>query len=171
FCEFAVFEPEQLADIPFTAGRIVWKVAGVSDAICQPQKASAPAALKSADFLLGEALTNLYVGLGREQRGEKLSAMRFIQGYAVDRLVELSAFIETAVPGYPDPFDIARRYEARYPSLASHLPQFLQGYERNCQSALAILNFLDNHFEINQPLKEAIIALANLSDRPQIKAH
>ncbi len=42
------------------------------------------------DWLLGEALTNLYVGLQRELRGERLSAMRFIQGYALDRLVALA---------------------------------------------------------------------------------
>ena len=41
---------------------------------------------------LGEALTNLYVGMAREKRGEKLSAMRFIQGYAVDRLLELAEY-------------------------------------------------------------------------------
>ena len=168
FCEFAVFEPQQLANIPFTGGRIVWKAAGISDAgfieAAQPPNPLPPPEPKTVEFLLGEALTNLYVGLGREHRGERLSATRFIQGYAVDRLVELSAFIETAASAYPDSFDTARRYEVRYPTLSHHLPQFLQGYEKNCESALAILNFLDYHFEINQPLKEAIIELAYLRE-------
>ena len=64
-------------------------------------------------FLLGEALSNLYVGLGRLRRGEKLSALRFIQGYAVDRVLELARRVESEQPGFPDPFNAERRFEQR----------------------------------------------------------
>lgn len=158
FCEFAVFEPEQLADIPFAPGRIVWKAAGVPESIYQP-KPAVPPQPKPIDWLVGEAVTNLYVGLGRERRGEKLSATRFIQGYAVDRIIELSAQLADPASAHIDHFDLARRYEALYPALAAHLPHFLQGYDRNCQSALAILAFLDYHFNINPAIKDAIIEL------------
>ena len=50
----------------------------------------------SPEWSLGEALTNLYVGLSRLRRGEKLSAMRLIQYHAVDRILELSEKIEPA---------------------------------------------------------------------------
>jgi hypothetical protein len=159
FCEFAVFEPEQLVDIPFAPGRIVWKAEGVPESINQPQPTS-PQKPKKIEWLIGEAVTNLYVGLGRERRGEKLSATRFIQGYAVDRIIELSVMMVEPASTNIDPFDLARRYEALYPTLATHLPQFLQGYDKNCQSALAILAFLDYHFTINPAMKAAITELA-----------
>jgi hypothetical protein len=114
---------------------------------------------RSHEWLIGEALTNLYVGLSREARGEKLSAMRFIQGYAVDRIVELSEKIEEAGAMRRDPFSLERRYEARFPGIAQLLSQFLQGYDRNRESALAILFFLDQNFEINPRMKGEISRL------------
>ncbi len=89
FCEFAVFEEEELKTAVFSSGRIIWKAEGVSDKIALPQKQKEEQPKRSTEWLVGEALTNLYVGLCRERRGEKLSAMRFIQGYAVDRVLDL----------------------------------------------------------------------------------
>jgi len=36
FCEFAVFEPQELPAIPFAPGRVVWKRDGVDAAIALP---------------------------------------------------------------------------------------------------------------------------------------
>jgi len=157
FCEFAVFEPHELSQIPFTSGRIVWKADGFDETLCEPKPIQHSE--RSVDWLLGEALTNLYVGLGRYYRGEKLSATRFIQGYAVDRLVELTAHLEDPQPGFADPFSAERRYEARYPQTASHLAKFVQGYDRNIESARAILDFLNEHFSINGAIRDAVLQL------------
>ena len=157
FCEMAVFESYELAQIPFAQGRFIWKDESFDGSLTAPQvKLPRP---KSAEFLLGEALTNLYVGLGRYHRGEKLSAARFIQGYAVDRLVELAEQVETAQPAYKDVFTPERRFEARFPGVAAYLPQFVQGYERSVESARAILDYLDQHFEVNPAIKTAILNL------------
>jgi hypothetical protein len=155
FCEFAVFEPTELRAIPFSAGRIVWKRAEVDPAIGSPELATA-SSLRSVEELIGEALTNLYVGLGRYRRGEKLSAMRFIQGYAVDRIVELSAHLEPEHPAFKDPFVNERRFEQRFPQIAALIPRFTQGYERTPESALAILEFLEAHFEVSAEIVQAI---------------
>ena len=157
FCEFAVFEPQELSEIPFANGRIIWKEAGFDEAICTPRPRQQTA--HPVEWFLGEALTNLYIGLGRLHRGEKLSATRFIQGFAVDRIVELSKHIETAQPVHEDIFGGERRYEARFPATASRLPEFVQGYERNIESARAILQFLDSHFEVNPAIRAAILRL------------
>jgi hypothetical protein len=148
FCEFAVFEPQEMVVIPFSAGRIVWKTADFDESICSP-RALAPASPKSVEFHLGEALTNLYVGMGCNHRGEKLSAARFIQSYAVDQILQLAARIESAQPALVDQYSIERRFEQRFPNLAAHLPSFMQGYDRSPESALAILEFLESHFEVN----------------------
>jgi len=94
FCEFAVFEPGELSAMLFTHGRIIWKRPQIEETIGAPTVRPASTPPPEADWLVNEALTNLYVGLGRFRRGERLSAARFIQHYAVDRLVALAATIE-----------------------------------------------------------------------------
>jgi hypothetical protein len=108
------------------------------------------------EWSVGEALTNLYVGLGRFRRGEKLSAMHFIQHYAVDRILELAKLIEDESGTRKDAFANERRLEQRFPQIARELPDFAQGYERSCESAQAILEFLERHFEVNQAMANAI---------------
>ena len=154
FCEFAVFEISELSGIPYPPARIVWKRAGVSPAIAAAEVHS-PAKTDRKERLLGEALTNLYVGLGRERRGERLSALRFIQGYAVDRLVELVAMDREAITGARDPYAPERRFETRYPAEAERLADWCQGYARNAESARAILDYLAAHFELNETMLAA----------------
>ncbi len=160
FCEFAVFEPQEMAKIPFSAGRIVWKTSDFDETICKPSELTQPTR-KPADFHLGEALTNLYVGMGRYHRGEKLSAARFIQNYAVDQILQLAAQIEAAQPALVDIYNGERRFEKRFPNIAAHMPKFIQGYERSPDSALAILEFLEAHFEVNKAIAAQIRALCS----------
>ncbi len=158
FCEFAIFEPQELASIPFAPGRIVWKQPHVDEQIRLPTKQTQHSANRP-DWLLGEALTNIYIGLGRERRGEKLSAARFIQQYAVDRVVELTHLVEPERAVAADPFTPERRYEQRFPATAQHLATFAQGYERSRESALAILAFLEQHFAVNASIARRIRVL------------
>ena len=160
FCEFAVFEPRELANISFTAGRIVWQTADFDAALAAPSAETTSRSRKTVDFRLGEALTNLYVGLGRYHRGEKLTASRFIQHYAVDQILNMASEIEPAQPALIDPFNVERRFEQRFPDIATHLPAFIQGYDRSRESALAILAFLEAHFEVNTAIAARIRELA-----------
>jgi lincosamide nucleotidyltransferase B/F len=159
FCEMAVFEPKELAHIPFAKGRIVWRDPEFDETLSVPQ-AHTPSP-KNPDWLLGEAITNLYVGLGRYHRGEKLSAARFIQGYAVDRVLDLAETIEAEGSAHKDLFMVERRFESRFPGVAAALPDFIQGYDRSRESARAILHFLEPHFEINATMKQAILDLSS----------
>ena len=161
FCEFAVFEPDELEHIPFAPGHIVWKRAEVPDTFGQPTTFPSSKQKRDKDWLLGEALTNIYVGLNREKRGEKLSATRFIQGYAVDRLLELVEYVDSGKEVHQDPFVNERRIEQRYPNLISQFSGWMQGYEKNSESALAVLSFLEEHFEINEAISKAIRELCD----------
>ena len=160
FCEFAVFEPDELKSIPFAPGRIVWKRETVPEEIAQPVVKGSAQPRRNKEWLIGEAITNLYIGLQRDRRGEKLSAMRFIQGYAVDRLLELVEYIEPTNEVHRDPFVSERRFEQRYPQLSSQLGRWVQGYEKNRQSALAILDYLADHFVVNDEMAKEIRSLA-----------
>lgn len=158
FCEYAVFEPDELAAIPFSAGRVVWSAPGFDTSRLAP--APRPPSEKTVEWCLGEALTNLYVGLQRYRRGEKLSAMFLVQCYAVTRVTELVAQIETPASEFTDQFAGERRFEARFPDIAAQVASFAQGYERTPESARAILAFLDAHFEVNAAIKAEIEQLA-----------
>lgn len=159
FCEMAVFEPHELSNIPFTEGRIIWKSEWIQNDIHQPKMPVPAMHKKETEWLLGEALTNLYVGLGRFHRGEKLSAYRFIQNYALDRVLELASEIENEKPVLIDPFVLDRRFEQRFPKTANELQGMIQGYEKSRESAKAILEFLDRHFSVNEAMKKQILAL------------
>jgi hypothetical protein len=159
FIEYAVFEPEELTKIAFAPGRVVWKRPQVPDTIAQPPGRAPAPSRPDRDHAIGEALTNLYVGLLRDKRGEKLTALRFIQGYAVDRLMELAEFVDPAQPSHRDPFGRERRFEQRHPNLAREAAAWLQGYDRNPESALAILAFLEKHFNVDATLAAAIRGL------------
>jgi hypothetical protein len=156
FCEFAVFEAPELRHIPFAPGRIVWKRADVPDTLLLPEPGQYLPEDRSVDWLVGEALTNLYTGLSRNARGEGLSAMRSIQVNALDRVLELCARLEPGTSASRDVFAFERRYEQRHPRCARPLPEFAQGYGRNVESALAILAFLESHFEVAPAMKRAI---------------
>lgn len=158
FYEFAIFEPTELRSIPVGAARLVWKAPCVAESFVTPAVAPSEPALPSMEWLIGEALTNLYVGLGRYHRGEKLSAMRFIQQYAVDRVLALAAKVEGDQGGNGDPFAPERRYEHRFPLVAQQLPMFMQGYERSRESARAIVDFVAQHFAVNRAMVDAIRA-------------
>lgn len=161
FCEFAVFETPELRQIPFAPGRIVWKRPDIPDALLAPAPERYTPPEHSTDWLLGEALTNLYAGLSRDARGETLSAMRCIQVHAVDRVLELAARLDTPTKSARDPFAFERRFEQRYPDCAPALQEFMQGYTGNAVSALAILSFLEKHFAVDPAMKREIKALCS----------
>jgi hypothetical protein len=94
------------------------------------------------------------------RRGEILSATRFIQQYAVDRAIELAGRMMPMQAVHIDPFVPERRVEQRSPELARLLPQFVQGYSHNRESALAILSFLETHFDVNPAIAHAIRSVA-----------
>lgn len=152
FCEFAVFEPAELDVIPFAPGRLVWARDGVDPAIAAPRR-PLPRPNTDETWIVGEALACLFVGLQRWHRGERLSAARFVQGHALDRLIELDALRSRPVGG--DPFNGERRLEARQPALAAELPALVPGYAQTPQAARAMLAALRRRGAV---LNEAIVA-------------
>ena len=157
-CEFAVFEPRELSGIPFAPGRVVWKREGFDESVCTPSRTGTVDS-HSAEWLLGEVLSGLYVGLCRLRRGETLAAFRAIQVQVVGHLIELARTLEPATAVEPDPFAEERRFEQRYPGVAAALPSFMRGYEGSRASALAILAFLESRFKVNAAMANAIRTL------------
>ena len=116
--------------------------------------------------MLGEALSNLSVGLLRRARDEKLAAMRMVQVYAVDRILEFIELRRTpsALSTVSrDPFSIKRRIEARIPEIRDAIPVWTGGYFGKCQAAIALLDVLEEHAQAPTKVSAYIRSLANLN--------
>lgn len=159
FCEFAVFEPQELPHIQYTGARVVWQRPGFDALACGAAPLQLPVSSIDVEWLVGEAVTNIYVGMGRYLRGERLSAMTFIQTYAFARILDLAVLRLQPQAGLPDVFARDRRFEQRYPAMASDLPALLGGYEGTVQSAEAALWWLDRHFGVNAAMRQQILQL------------
>jgi hypothetical protein len=160
YCEFAVFEADELERSPMAEGRIVWSAPGFT---LHAGARNLPGPWwkdKTVNWSLNEALTLLYVGLCRFRRGEKLSAFRFVQNFAVDRVMELADKREVPAAGFPDPFTLDRRFEFRFPESAKGLSPMMQGIERSPESALAILSWLRESYPVNEAMSAEIERLA-----------
>ncbi|MDI4643605.1 hypothetical protein [Cohnella hashimotonis] len=161
FGEYAIFEERELANAAYPEGRVVWKDPAYQNLAIAKSAIPIPGLkAESLDFPLNEALTNLYVGLGRFARGERLSAARFIQGYAIDRILSVLHLLEPEVDYYPDPFGNERRLEKRFPRFATIVGDMMQGYDRVPESALRILAFLEEAYPVNPRMCEEIRRLA-----------
>lgn len=164
FCEFAVFEIHELSRIPYAPGRFVWRRDEVDEGLAHP-KWPLPAK-QSAEWLIGEALSNLMVGLQRHARGEGLAAMRLVQVHALDRVLE---FLELKQPGSHhatakrDPFNVDRRVEMRNSQAARALPVWAGGYERTVPAALTLLAVLEAHDVVPAEVSAHIRTLATLA--------
>jgi hypothetical protein len=164
FVEYAIFTVEELVRLPFAGGRIVWQrddaPAGLAD--CGLPPPGPP--FDTVEFQLNEALTNLYVGLHRELRGERLTASRFIQSYAVDRVIALLNLTSTQGQYRRDPFEPSRRVEQAYPPDVLPLAAMVPGYERNRQAAQCTLTWLDERFAVDPVIARAIRQLLHTGD-------
>jgi len=158
FCEFAVFEPQELANIPFAPGLMVWHHPDFDTSVIEPKSQTGHyQRSEDRDWQVGEAITNLYVGLCRYLRGEKLSAMRFVQQFALDRVLDL-IHLDQKESGL-DPVDRYmpdRRIESRFEQIEPVLSQFCQGYERTPESAANMLAWLERHYVVESAMAEEI---------------
>lgn len=161
--EFAVFDEAQLKTAGYAGARIVWRDPAFAGKEIPRSNGSFPR-LKAAsvEHAIGEAVTNLYVGLGRFLRGERFTAHLFVHAYALGQVTKVIHLVEPEVDYFPDPYGNDRRLERRYPEFAKQIGQMLQGYDRVPESAIAILNFLEEHFPINQRMSAEIRRLAGL---------
>lgn len=159
--EFAVFEEREARDVSYRGGRVVWKRQACLLEVPENGNAVLQSIRKeSLDFPINEAVTNLYVGLCRYARGEMLSAVRFIQGYAVDSLLSVLHLVERETDYYPDAYGNERRLEKRFPEFAKALPGMVGGYGQVPESALAVLAYLERIYPVNTRMSEEVRKLA-----------
>lgn len=158
FAEFAVFEADELESIAFTDGRVIYQKTGFDLNYIQPKRIPKPSQ-STVEYRVNEALTNLYIGLKREHRGEKASAFTFIQVYAAGLITTLLPVVYSEHVTSIDPFVFERRIEVRVSESETILDAMKQGYAANKASAKAALTFLKQHFDVNEAMSKAIESL------------
>ena len=147
FAEYAVFSVSDLATAGYPPGRVHWQRADAPAGLATP---TAPLpGIPLLEEQVGEAITNLYVGLHRDLRGERLTATRFIQGYAVDRWVTILGLLGLGSGPQQDVFAIDRGAERRFAPDLLPLADLVPGYERNAHAARTLLGLLERHVELD----------------------
>lgn len=146
YAEFAVFEVHELTSIAYTPGRIIWRRDEALEPFATPDVVTEPV---DVTYSYEEALTNLYVGLLREHRGERLAGFELIQVAAVHHVLKAAG-----EPG--DPFNPMRRAETRYPDLVALLEQGVLGYGRSIESAAVLFRYIESKHPVNGMLKREI---------------
>jgi hypothetical protein len=158
FLEYGVFTVPELRRVPFRGARVVWRRPDAPPGLTESDAPVPRPPFDTVEFHLNEALANLYVGLHRDLRGERLSAARFIQGHAVDRVIALLR-LSAGEPPYRDVFDDSRRVERTYPPHVLPLEGMVPGYLGNAAAARVILDWLSVRFPVPPPLREALESL------------
>jgi hypothetical protein len=147
-----------LARIPYASGRCVWRRDEVDLALAAPRhplRVPAP-----QEWLVGEALSNLLVGLMRHARGEQLAGSRLVQGCALDRVLKLMDAQAGHLLPARDAFNADRRVEQRWLGEQAWLVEVAAGSRAPPQAALALLRQLERLAPMPSALADRIRMLA-----------
>lgn len=158
YSEFAVFNSNELINIPYTNARLHWLRPGCQLSLEIANKI--PIESKNVDYYLNEALCNLYVGLSRYRRQEYYSSYLFICHYALTNILKAQDRGTQS-----DPFDISRRLEKSHPELIPLLQASLQGYTHILESARTIASYLSSHINYpNEMMNQVLFLLKSLKE-------
>lgn len=127
--EFAVFNESELQVARLNRYQVLLDKAGIAPRLEE-------LALATQDFVahsqtdpnkrFAEFLMNIFVGVGRRARGERLSGRQFIKTYALTHLLHMLAeFVPSADVQLLDNLDPFRRFEFVYPALGAELNHIL----------------------------------------------
>ena len=161
FAEYAVFALSDLATAGYPPARVHWSRADAPAGLDVPNT-SLPGPFSLTNEV-GEAITNLYVGLHRDLRGERLSATRFIQGYAVDRWVTMLGLLGFGQGPQQDAFVVDRGAEQRFGPDVLPLAELVPGYERNGEAAATLLRLMEAHVDLDPAMVTAVRELIDRS--------
>lgn len=169
YAEFAVFGESEMPDVTQPNGRIIWKRENYQYEDLTKMKGNVPQ-IKSddIDYAINEALTNLYVGLHRILRGERLSGYIYIESYALNRILSIVHHFEKEAHILEDKFGIERRFEKHYPEFSKKLPKMLSGYQNIGLSALIMMDYLSSIYPINKRMKMEIEQLIERVNKTQL---
>ncbi|MDI6097012.1 hypothetical protein QLQ12_00125 [Actinoplanes sp. NEAU-A12] len=163
FVEYLVLTAGELSRVPFSGARVVWRRPGAPVDLAHTGPPVPRPPFDTEEFHLNDALVSLYIGLHRELRGERLSAVRLIQGRAVDGAIALLR-LGGGEPPYRDAFEPARRVERAYPVEVLPLASMVPGYGGNVAAARFTFEWLCRRRTVPAGIGDAIRELIRSAD-------
>ena len=124
--EFAVFDPDELALARVNRYRVLLDRERIGERLERVAVDTARAIPPSDDWLVGQFLTNLLVGVGRHCRGERLSGRQLVASGALGHLAVLLARHGGVPAAGLDSLDPLRRFERVFPDLGRRLNAALE---------------------------------------------
>ena len=123
--EFAVFLPDEIRLAAVNRARVLVDRADVQARVDTAREQSAARAGmpdESDDYLVGQLLTALLVGVQRHRRGERMSGIDFVHRYALRHfLVLLALHVPADQPAARDDLNPFRRVEQAWPAVGMAL--------------------------------------------------
>ena len=117
-----MFDPDELALARVNRYRVLLDRERIGERLERVAADTARASGASDDWLVGQFLTSLLVGVGRHRRGERLSGRQLVASGALGHLVTLLArHAGTTAATGRDSLDPFRRFEAAFPDLGRRL--------------------------------------------------
>jgi len=147
--EFAVFDPEEMRVARVNRYRVLLDRERIEERLAElaAESARGSGTARSADrYLLGQFLTALLVGVGRDARGERLAGQHLVRGAALPPLLALLAkHVRPGREAALDDLDSLRRFETAYPSLGAEIHRALE--ERPARTASLLLRLAERELE------------------------
>ncbi len=152
YAEFAVFTAAEIIQAKFSEGRVYYNTEDFDLDLIRPRHTPLVKPV-NIEYHVNEALTNLFIGLKRMQRGELSNATTFIQVYAYNLVIPLleRVYEKNNIENI-DLYVYERRIEKHFPNVEKLLSNMRQGYLNNKESAKAILDFLTTNFKTNDQI-------------------
>ena len=124
--EFAVFDPDEVALARVNRYRVLLDRERIGERLDRVAAETARASPPLDDWLVGQFLTSLLVGVGRHRRGERLSGRQLVASGALGHLVALLAKHAGSSSQALDSLDPLRRFESAFPELGRRLGALLE---------------------------------------------
>lgn len=162
--EYAVFELENLKKLKINSYRLLIDKFEITDYIEKIRNDTSKSSnlLEDNKVLMGNLLTDIFIGVGRYKRGEKISAHYFIKEKALKQLLLLiEKNIESSELNNLDNLDPFRRFEYNYPELSLKINQIISS--ESLSAAENILGFLNDYLSkiINYSQRNTIDLLSD----------
>ena len=146
--EFAVATPDEMTGWAVNHAAVVFDRGGVAELIAALRNDTV-AGTVDAGRELSMFVALLLIGVGRDRRGERLAAGRFVRGHALEHL--LLAWRELAPSDAPDTrdgLDVHRRFEVAYPEAGAVIAEALAQHPE--PAARDLLDFAEREFAASE---------------------